>query len=70
MPFLISHFPEKEISISFASKRKFLLSPAQDYASIKTKAGKWGDYPDDPKVHGWNPGQVVCLQQLNSPGMY
>ena len=42
----------------------------QDYASIFLSDGTWGDYNDDPKDHGWNPGQVVCLQQLNSPGMY
>ena len=42
----------------------------QDYASIFRTDGTWGDFNDDPPVHGWNPGQVVCLQQLNSPGMY
>ena len=41
----------------------------QDYAAIHNRDGTWGDFNDDPKLHNWNPGQVVCLQQLN-PGMF
>ena len=36
----------------------------QDFASIKSWDGTWGDYQDDPRTKSWNMGQVVCLQQL------
>ena len=42
----------------------------QDFASIFRSDGKWGDYQDDPRQHGWKLGKVVCLQQLKFPGMH
>ena len=37
----------------------------QDYAGIYDLNGKWGDYQDNPALHGWSPGKLVCLQQLD-----